>query len=132
MVVLQFVVLLQHTMQKNLQYVCSCINNFLFLAFKVVVRTICKNLIVGISTDFFLITIFFNTVEDFLGNVIGNRLKIQGFIVSQYESEYPVGRKELVQWIKEVKKKSVFEHKLMVYTCQHCPEFSTYLLRFFH
>ncbi|CAB4026784.1 prostaglandin reductase 1-like, partial [Paramuricea clavata] len=48
-------------------------------------------------------------LEDFLGNVIRNRLKIQGFTVALYEFEYPVGRKELVQWIKEGKIK-IKEH----------------------
>ncbi|XP_028397896.1 prostaglandin reductase 1-like [Dendronephthya gigantea] len=48
-------------------------------------------------------------MEDIMRHLIGNRLKIQGFIVSQFATEYPAGRKELVKWIKEGKIK-IKEH----------------------
>jgi NADPH-dependent curcumin reductase CurA len=41
-------------------------------------------------------------VEDILWPLVGNRIKVQGFNVMQFTSEYPVACRQLVQWIKEV------------------------------
>ena len=46
---------------------------------------------------------YFVIVEDVLWPLVGNRIKIQGFNVMQFTSDYPVACKHLVQWIKEVR-----------------------------
>lgn len=44
----------------------------------------------------------FVTVEDILWPLVGNRIKVQGFNVMQFTSDFPIAGKHIVQWIKEV------------------------------
>ena len=41
--------------------------------------------------------------DDFLWLLISTQIKIEGFIVTRWESEFPAACKQVVQWIKEVR-----------------------------
>ena len=37
-----------------------------------------------------------------MGSLIGRQIKMEGFTVDRWQSEYPEAGKQLVQWVKEV------------------------------